>query len=186
VFAVAFELPAASVPWRGGSSVSRHCFCQNGKGKTQMTLPASIKNYKFTAVVSRENISTFLSTSIRIRCSICLKLLTKVFSFSLFLFLKEKLSRDCDIWPEVLKIFARESIADFRGEPKVQCWVEGLVFWLAPTPEGASASLGNPPWGWVPTLSHSPRIYKLLLFKSQSAFSCVVLFWGDLLQGDSQ
>jgi len=48
VFAVAFELPAASVPWRGGSSFSGNApfdefFCKKIPvfGKTQMTLPAS-------------------------------------------------------------------------------------------------------------------------------------------------
>jgi len=45
VFAVAFELPAASVPWRGGSSVA--LLKKGAYRKTQMTLPASIKNYKF-------------------------------------------------------------------------------------------------------------------------------------------
>jgi len=49
VFAVAFELPAASVPWRGGSSFSGDApfdeffFAKKIPvfGKTQMTLPAS-------------------------------------------------------------------------------------------------------------------------------------------------
>jgi len=44
VFFVTFELPAASVPWRGGSSVAPK---KGEYRKTQMTLPASIKNYKF-------------------------------------------------------------------------------------------------------------------------------------------
>jgi len=124
VFAVAFELPAASVPWRGGSSFSGNAH-RFRKDTNDSTCQWSIK------ITNSKRVSQLqhgrASHHFRFRCSISKYLnfpakLCVWLSFSLILTRKIRWAGATASWPRSSTL--QQLI--FWGKPKVQCWVEGL------------------------------------------------------------